>query len=115
MKIRIFHISNVFSNSIRFKSNLENGEILSETYFCDFLQMVCRIDANDMVLESCGKCPTFLDRNIFLIPYRLNLNLNIVKFNFERDFFKKFVEMVQIIYRWKDIENAKLSHVEYFL
>ena len=37
-----------------------------------------------------------------------------VKFDFERDFFKKFVEIWQIIYRWIATENAKLSHVERF-
>ena len=68
VKIRIFHISIIFSNSIRFKSNLENGEILGEMYFCDFLQTVCRIDANYTALESYGKCTTFLYRNVFLIP-----------------------------------------------
>ena len=36
-----------------------------------------------------------------------------VKFDFERVFFK-FVEMRQIIYHWKYIENTKLSHVECF-
>ena len=80
-----------------------------------FLQTVCRIDANDMALESYGKCATFSYRNVFLIPYGLKTNSNTVKFDFERDFFKKFVEIWQIIYRWIAIENAKLSHVGCFL
>ena len=84
------------------------------TYFRDFLQTVCRIDANDTVLESYVKCTTFSYRNIFLIPYGLKTNSNTVKFDFERDFFKKFVKIWQIIYRWIAIENAKLSHVEHF-
>ena len=94
---------------------MKNGEILGETYFRDFLQTIYRIDANDTVLESYVKCATFLYRNIFLIPYGLKTNLNTVKFDFERDFFKKFVEMRQIIYGWKDTKNMKLSHVERFL
>ena len=88
MKIRIFHISNVFSNSIRFKSNLENGEILGETYFHDFSQTVCRIDANDTALESYGKCATFAYRKFFLILYGLNTNSNTVKIGSERGFLK---------------------------
>ena len=115
MKIRIFHISNVFSNSILFKIYLKNGEILGETYFRDCLQTVCRIDPNDTALERYGKCATFLYRNVFLIPYSLKTNLNTVKFDFVRDFFKNFVEIWQIIYHWIAIENAKLSHVEHFL
>ena len=74
VKIHIFHICIVFSISIWFKSNLKNCEILGETYFCDFLQIVCRIDANDTALESYGKCTTFSYRNIFLIPYGLKMN-----------------------------------------
>ena len=77
-----------FSNSIRFKSNLKNGEILGETYFRDFLQTVCQIDANDTALEIYVKCATFLYRNVFLIPYGLKTNSNTVKFDFERDFLK---------------------------
>ena len=77
---------------------MKNGEILGETYFRDFLQKVCRIDTNDTVLESYGKCETFSYRNVFLIPYGLKTNLNTVKFDFERDFFKKIVEMGQILY-----------------
>ena len=115
MKIRIFHISIIFSNSIRFKSNLENGKIPGETYFRDFLQTVCRIDANDTVWESYGKCATFAYRKFFRIPYGLDTNLNTVKIGFECGFFKKFIEMGQIIYRWIAIKNAKLSHVERFL
>ena len=94
---------------------MKNGEILGETYFRDFLQTVCRIDANDTALESYGKCATFSYRKFFLIPYGLNTNSNTVKIGFERGFLKKFVEMGQIIYRWIAIENAKLSHVERFL
>ena len=94
---------------------MKNGEILGETYFRDFLQTVCRNDANDKALEIYGKCGTFLYRNVLLIPYSLKTNSNMVKFDFERDFFKKFVEIWQIIYRWIAIENAKLSHVERFL
>ena len=94
---------------------MKNGEILGETYFRDFLQTVCRINANDMALESYVKCTTFSYRNVFLIPYSLKTNLNTVKFDFERDFFKKFVEIWQIIYRWIAIEKAELSHVERFL
>ena len=115
MKIRFFHISNVFSNHIQFKSNLKNDEILGKTYFRDFLQTVCWIDANDTALESYGKCTTFSYRNVFLIPYGLNTNSITVKIGFERSFSKKFIEMGQIIYRWIAIENAKLSHVERFL
>ena len=103
-----------FSNSIRFKSNLKNGEILGETYFCDFLQTVCRIDTNDTALESYGKCASSSYKNVFLIPYGLKMNSNTVKFDFERVFCKKFVEMGQIIYRWIAIESAKLSHAERF-
>ena len=94
---------------------MKNGEILGETYFRDFLQTVCRIDTNDTALESYGKCTTYPYRNVFLIPYGSKTNSNTVKFDFERDFFKKFVEIWQIIYRWIAIENAKLSHVERFL
>ena len=94
---------------------MKNGEILGEKYFRDFLQMVCRIDANDTALESHVKCATFLYRNVFLILYGLKTNSNTVKFDFERNFLKKFVEIWKIIYRWIAIENAKLSHVEYFL
>ena len=94
---------------------MTNGEILGETYFRDFSQTVCRIDANDMALESYVKCATFLYRNVFLIPYDLKMNSNTVKFDFEHDFFKKFVRIWQIIYRCIAIENAKLSHVERFL
>ena len=67
---------------------MKNGLILDETYFCDFLQTVCRIDANDMALEIYGKCATFAYKNVFLIPYGLKTNSNTVKFDFERDFFK---------------------------
>ena len=88
MKIRIFHVCIVFSNSIWFKSNLKNGEILGETYFREFLQMVYRIDANDTELESYGKCATFAYRKFFLIPYGLNTNSNTVKIGFERGFLK---------------------------
>ena len=84
-------------------------------FFHCFLQTVCRIDTNDTALESYGKCATFAYRKFFLIPYGLNTNSNTVKIGFERGFFKKFVEMGQIIYRWIAIENAKLSHVERFL
>jgi len=94
---------------------LKNGEILGEMYFRDFLQTVYRIDANDTAFESYEKCATFLYINVFLIPYGLKTNSNTVKFDFERDFFKKFVEIWQIIYRWIAIKNAKLSHVERFL
>ena len=84
-------------------------------YFRDFLQTVCRIDANDTTLESYRKCATFSHRNVFLISYGLKTNSNTVKFDFEHDFFKQFVEIWQIIYRWIAIENAKLSHVGRFL
>ena len=94
---------------------MKNGEILRETYFRDFLQTVFRINTNDTTLESYGKCATFSYRNVFLIPYDLKTNSNTVKFDFERNFFQKFVEIWQIIYRWIAIENAKLSHVERFL
>ena len=94
---------------------MKNGKILGETYFHEFFQMVCWIDANDTALESYGKCATFSYRNVFLIPCGLKTNSNTVKFDFERDFFKKFVEIWKIIYRWIAIENAKLSHVERFL
>ena len=67
---------------------MKNGEILDETYFRDFLQTVCRIDANDTALESYGKWATFSYRNVFLIPYGLKTNSNTVKFDFKRDFFK---------------------------
>ena len=87
MKIRIFHISTVFPNYIQFKSNLKNGEIMAKRIFTFFLQMVYRIDANDMALESYGKCATFSYRNVFLIPYGLKTNSITVKFHFERDFF----------------------------
>ena len=50
-----------------------------------------------------------------LLITNLISNSNTVKFDFEHDCFKKFIQMRQIIYRWKDIENAKHSHVEYFL
>ena len=53
--------------------------------------------------------------SFFVIPYGLKTISNTVKFDFERDFFKKFVEIWQIIYCWIAIENAKLSHVERFL
>ena len=53
--------------------------------------------------------------SFFIIPYGLNTNSNTVKFGFERDFVKKFIEMGQIIYHWKATENVKLSHVECFL
>ena len=105
-----------FLNYIQFKCNLKNGEILGDTYFCVFfLQTVCRIDASNMALESYGKCTTFSYRNVYLIPYSLKTNSNTVKFDFERDFFLKFVGIWQIIYRWIAIENVKLSHVERFL
>ena len=94
---------------------MTNGEILGETYFRDFSQTVCRIDANDTALERYVKCTNFSYRNVFIIPYYLKTNLNTVKFDFERDFFKKFVEIWQIIYRWIAIENAKVSHVGCFL
>ena len=94
---------------------MKNGEILGETYFHDYLQTVCRIDANDTALESYGKWATFWYRNVFLFPYDLKTNSNMIKFDFERDFFKKFVEIWQIIYRWIATENAKFSHVERFL
>ena len=94
---------------------MKNGEILGETYFRGFLQTVCRIHTNDTVLESYGKCATFSCRNVFLISYGLKTNSNMVKFYFERDFSKKFVEIWQIIYRWIAIENAKLSHFEPFI
>ena len=94
---------------------MKNGEILGETYFRNFLQTVRRIDANYRALESYEKCATFAYRKFFLIPYGLNTNSNTVKFDFECDFFKKFVEIWQIIYRWIAIKNAKLSHVERFL
>ena len=77
---------------------MKNGEILGEMYFRCFLQTLCRIDANDTALESYGKCATFAYRKFFLIPYGLNKNSNTVKIGFERDFVKKFIEMVQIIY-----------------
>ena len=100
---------------IGLKINLKNDKILGETYFVLFLQTVCRIDSNDTTLESYGKCATFSYRNVFLIPYGLKTNSNTVKFDSEHDFFKKFVEIWQIIYRWIAIKNAKLSHVEHFL
>ena len=84
-------------------------------FFHCFLQTVCRIDANDTALESYGKCATFAYRKFLLVPYGLKTNSNRVNFEFERDFFKKFVEIWQIIYRWIAIENAKLDHVEHFL
>ena len=58
-------------------------------FFHRFLQMVCRIDANDTELESYVKCVTFSYRNVFIIPYGLKTNSNTVKFDFERDFLKK--------------------------
>ena len=66
---------------------MENGEIPGEMYFRDFLQTVCRIDANDMALECYGKCTAFVYRKFFLIPYGLNMNSNTVKIGFERGFF----------------------------
>ena len=53
------------------------------------------MNANDSALESCGKCATFVYRKFFLIPYDLNTNSNTVKVGFERDFVKKFIEMVK--------------------
>ena len=67
---------------------MKNGEILGETYFRDFLQTVCHIDANDMAFEIYVKCATFSYKNVFLIPYGLKTNSNTVKFDFERDFLK---------------------------
>ena len=68
---------------------MKNGEILGGTYFRDFLQTVCRIDANGTALKSYEKFATFSYRNVFLIPYGLKTNLNTIKFDFERDFLKK--------------------------
>ena len=90
-------------------------KLWAKCIFMIFFQTVCRIDANDTALESYVKCATFSYRNVFLIPYSLKMNSNTVKFDFERDCFKKLVEIWQIIYRWIAIENAKVSHVERFL
>ena len=65
---------------------MKNDEILGKTYFRDFLQTVCRIDANDTALESYRKCATFSYRNAFLISYGLKTNSNTVKFDFKRVF-----------------------------
>ena len=93
---------------------MKNGEILGETYFRDFLQTVCRIDANDTALESYVKCATFSYRNVFLIPYGLKTNSNTVKFDFERVFLEVGRNMANNI-PLDSYENAKLSHVERFL
>jgi hypothetical protein len=67
---------------------LKDGEILGGKYFHDFLQTVCRIDANDTALESYGKCATFAYRKCFLNLYGLNTNSNMVKIGFEHGFLK---------------------------
>ena len=85
---------------------------MGETYFRDFLQKVCQIDANDTALESYGKCATFLYRNVFLIPYSLEMNLNTVKFDFERDFFKslsKPVENKKFLKKYNNIIKFTIS------
>ena len=86
----------------------------AKCFFAVFLQTVCRIDTNDMVLESYGKCANFAYRKFFIIPYGLNTNSNTVKVCFERDFVKTFIEMVQIIYHSKATKMRNLVMLNIF-
>ena len=74
-----------------------------------------------MSLESYGQGATFICRNGFEIPYSFKLILKIVRRTmsdsgrFSRIFYKPFVEMIQMICCWKDINETQLFHVEHSL
>ena len=74
-----------------------------------------------MSLESYGQGATFICRNGFEIPYGFKLILKIVRRTtsgsgrFSRNFYKPVVEMIQMICRWKDIDETQLFHVEHSL
>ena len=71
-----------------------------------------------MSLESYGQGATFICKNGFEILYGFQLILKMVWLTmsgsgrFSRIFNKPLVEMIQIICRWKDIDEAQLLHVE---
>ena len=72
-----------------------------------------------MSLEIYGQGATFTCRNGFEIPYSFKLILKIVRRTtsgsgrFSRNFCKPLVEMIQMIRRWKDIDEAQLFYVEH--
>ena len=74
-----------------------------------------------MSLESYGQGATFICRNGFEIPYGFKLILKMVwrmtsgSGHFSQIFYKPLVEMIQMIRRWKDIDEAQLFHVEHSL
>ena len=71
-----------------------------------------------MSLESYGQGAPFICTNGFEIPYSFKLILKIVwqttsgSRRFSRNFYKSVVEMIQMIFRWKDIDETQLFHVE---
>ena len=56
-------------------------------YFCDFLEMVCQIDANDTALESYAKCAIFAYRKYFSNSLWFKFKLEYGEIDFERGFF----------------------------
>jgi hypothetical protein len=69
-------------------------------------------------LESYGRGATFICRNVFEIPYGFKLILKMVRRTtggsgrFSAIFYKPLVGMIQMIRRWKDIDETQLFHVE---
>ena len=74
-----------------------------------------------MSLESYGQGATFICRNGFEIPYSFKLIFKIMRRTTSgsgrcsRNFYKPLVGMIQMIRRWKDIDEAQIFHVEYSL
>ena len=73
------------------------------------------------MLEIDGQGATFIYRNGFEIPYSFKLILKIVRRmtsdsgRFSRNFYKLVAEMIQMIRRWKHIDETQLFHVEHSL
>ena len=74
-----------------------------------------------MSLESYGQGATFICRNGFEIRYSFKLILKIVRQttsdngHFSRNFYERLVGIIQIICRWKGIDETQLFHVEHSL
>ena len=114
VKIRIYHISTIFSNFIWFKSNLKTVKFWAKCFslfFGNGLSDWCKWYG----IGKLWKMRNFFVLKCFSNCLRFKNEFKYVQIWFRTRFFLKFVEMRQIIYGWKDIENTKLSHVERFI
>ena len=113
---------------LRAVSNLLNRGIQFSNFFSNFrycfrfsFLTVCWNEACNISLKSYGRGATFICFNVFEIPYGFKLISKIVwrTTSGSKRFFaissKALVGMKQMTHRWKDIVEAHIFHIYYFL